>query len=72
MAYYLDKLDSVFWLTLGGLFFAFLGVVLKYCFKSKCRKVLCCCFYIERDIEAEIEEQKLELPSIVGSVDNNV
>ena len=74
MVEYLDKLDSVFWLTLGGLFFGFFGVVLRYCFKSKCSRVSCCCLKIERDIEAEIEEQQLELqvPSRRGSVDDNV
>ena len=74
MSDYLYELDSVFWITLATLIFGSVGVMLKYCFKSKCSRVSCCCFSIERDIEAEIEEQQLELqvPSRRGSVDDNV
>ena len=57
---YLDKLDSVFWITLGGLIFTFFGVVLRYCFKSKCSKITCCWFSITRDVEAEVEEHIID------------
>ena len=74
MSDYIYQLDSVFWITLATLLIGGGATCLRFLFKSKCRKVSCCCFSLERDIEAEIEEQKLELqvPSRVGSVDNNV
>ena len=74
MAGYLEKLDSVFWITLATLIIGFLGVVLRYCFKSKCSRVSCCGIIIERDVAGELEEQRIEnrFPSRVGSVENNV
>ena len=58
---YIFNFDSVFWLTLGGLTFTFFGVMLKYCFKSKCSRVSCCGLTIERDIAGELEEERLEI-----------
>ena len=71
MSEYLDKFDSVFWLTLGGLFFRFFGVVLRHCFKSKCSKVSCCCFFIERDVHAENAESLAEMNHGLNN-ENNV
>ena len=74
MSDYIFSLDGVFWLTLATLLIGGGATCLRYLFKSKCSKVTCCCFTIERDIQGELEEQKLEMiiPSRVGSVDNNV
>lgn len=48
--------SEAFWvgLTAGG--FAFIGLVVRYCYKSKCRKISLCGITIERDIDAEKEE----------------
>jgi hypothetical protein len=45
-----------FWglLTAGG--FAFLGLIVRYAYKSKCKEFQLCCIKIKRDIEAEKEE----------------
>lgn len=40
---------AVFWMTIGGLFFAFLGTILK----SKCKHFECCGVIVDRDIRAE-------------------
>lgn len=40
-----------------------LGLVIRYGFKSKCTDVSMCCgvIAIKRDVNAELEEEKLEL-----------
>lgn len=48
--------SEAFWvgLTAGG--FAFLGLIVRYAYKSKCKEFEVCCIKIKRDIEAEKEE----------------
>ena len=47
-------------------------LLIKYGFKSKCSNVSLCfgLIKIERDIEQEIEEQKMEMPSRSVSLQN--
>lgn len=49
---------TVYSLSIAGL--GFLGLVVRFCFKSKCSEVSCCfgLIKIERDIENEIVEQQ--------------
>ena len=61
MADYLERLDAVFWITLATLIIGFLGLTLRYCFKSKCSRVSCCGITIERDIAGELEEERMEI-----------
>lgn len=51
---------TVYSLSIAGL--GFLGLVVRYCFKSKCNEVICCCglLKIERDIEHEIEQTQID------------
>jgi hypothetical protein len=51
---------TIYSLSIAGL--GFFGLVVRYCFKSKCSEVSCCfgLFKIERDIEQEIEQQHIE------------
>ena len=58
------EFNSVFWLSMATLVFAFGGVIINGMFKSKCKKCKLCCIEIERDTQAEIEEQKLEFNNI--------
>lgn len=46
--------------------FAFLAVLLKYTFKSKCSDVKICCglISIKRDTEAEVKAEELELRNL--------
>jgi hypothetical protein len=39
--------------TLGTGFFALIGLLIKYCFASKCSNVKCCCIEIQREITHE-------------------
>jgi hypothetical protein len=51
---------TVYSLSIAGL--GFLGLVVRYCFKSKCSEVSCCfgLIRIDRDIEHEVIEQEIE------------
>jgi hypothetical protein len=51
---------TVYSLSIAGL--GFLGLVVRYCFKSKCSEVSCCfgLIRIDRDIEHEVAEQEIE------------
>ena len=56
--------DSVLLLSICTIAAGIIGLVVKYCLKSKCNDVNCCfgCMRIQRDVRAEIEleEQQLE------------
>jgi hypothetical protein len=56
-----NTFDDVFWITISGMAFGFFGAVLTSLFKSKCKKCKLCCLEVERDIQAEIQEEKMEL-----------
>jgi len=46
-------LSEIFWTFVVGSVSALFGLILKYSFESKCKKVTICCLNIERDVEAE-------------------
>ena len=53
-----DNFNSVFFLSLATLTFAFLGIVLKYCLRSKCSDIsLCGVIHIKREVDLEVEEE---------------
>jgi len=58
-----ETFDATFWLAIGSLTSAGFALLLKYLLKSKCQKFNCCfgLFVIDRDIEAELEEERIEL-----------
>ena len=65
MLLYMDttQFNGTFWITMSGIIIGFLGLTLKHCLKSKC-KTCSLCFglvKIDRDIQAELEEEKLEI-----------
>lgn len=55
--------DSVFWITIGTLVTGFLGLVIKYCLKSKCENVSCCCglISVRRNVQLETDEELREM-----------
>ena len=57
--------DAVSFLSMSTIFCGGLGVMLSYCFKSKCSEFEICSarglFVIVRDVGAENEETKMEL-----------
>ena len=52
--------NSTFFLSLATMTFGFFGLALGYALKSKCNSVkVCGCIEIQRDIEAELEEDRI-------------
>ena len=58
-----NDLNSVFWLSGATMIFAFLGVLAKYSYKSKCSQFSICfgLLKVTRDIATEKEEDLIEL-----------
>jgi hypothetical protein len=50
------SINAVFFLSLGTLICSFSSLIVKYCYKSKCKSVKICCLKITRDIETELKE----------------
>lgn len=68
-------MDNTLVYGLGSLGVGLLALLIKYSFKSKCSDVSLCfgLIHIQRDIEQEIEEQKIEerhMPSKEVSLKN--
>ena len=61
MASWTREYNATFFLAVGSITSASFAVLLRYIFKSKCRRFSCCGLTIERDVEAELEEQRIEL-----------
>ena len=61
--------DSVFWITLSTGILAFLGLLVRQCFQSRCTEVSCCwnCINIKRDTEAEKEEVEYKIDNGITS-----
>jgi hypothetical protein len=54
-----DIFDDTFWLTLAGIIVGVLGVLIRYCFLSKCDNISICCDLIK--VHRAVE---LELPNV--------
>ena len=63
--------DDVFRITISGMAFGIFGAVLTSLFKSKCKRCKICCLEVERDIQAEIQEEKMELEMKNDDVESN-
>jgi len=55
-----QQFNGTFWITISGMIMTFLGTIMVYCLKSKCKNCNICygLVKIERDIEAEVSEEK--------------
>lgn len=42
--------------SVSGMLFASLGLIVRYAYKSKCVRVKICCFSFERDTREEVRE----------------
>ena len=66
--------DSVTIITLSTILFAFLGVVVRTCFLSKCKKCSVCygLIDVDRDVLVENEEMKIQGMELNNNNSNNV
>jgi len=69
-----NQFNSVFWITIVGLILTFLGSLSIFCLKSKCKNCSICfgLIKIERDVQAENDEEKLELEHNINYTPNNI
>ena len=56
-----EDLNGVFLITCLTLCCAFFSLIVRYTFKSKCKKCKICGIEIERDIEGELQEEQMEI-----------
>ena len=59
MSWY-QTFDDTFWLTIGGMMVGLAGLVIRSCYRSKCEDISLCCLKIHRNVQAEIEEDRLQ------------
>lgn len=53
-----------FWIAIGTMVCASIGLVTRYCYKSKCKEITVCCIHIKRDVEDEIAIDQQQRNSI--------
>ena len=58
---WMTDFNSTFFLAVGSLTSASFALILSYLFKSKCRRCSCCGLVIERDVNAELQAEEMEL-----------
>lgn len=72
MSDWTSTFNAVFFLSGSTIVCGGVGVILSYCFKSKCSEFGFCgpggCFYIKRNVEAENVELQMELDHIPAQV----
>lgn len=51
-----DGVNGMFYLSVITLICGSFGLVIRYCYRSKCKECECCGFKIKRDVDIEKEE----------------
>ena len=51
-----DGVNAMFYLSMSTIFFTAITLSIRFCYKSKCSEVECCCIKIKRDVQVELEE----------------
>jgi len=65
-------MSEVFYVGLYTALIAFTLSIVRYAYKSKCSKIDVCCIKIERNTEAEVKEDILEMESHPEEKKSNV
>jgi hypothetical protein len=55
-----------FYITIGGMFIGFLGLTIRYAFRSKCDEVSCCGCHIHRAVDVEERLEEAGVPQNIG------
>ena len=56
-----QEFNSTFFLAVGSLTSASFALVLRYLIKSKCKRFECCGLVVDRDVDAELRSEEMEL-----------
>ena len=69
-----DIFDDTFWLTLAGIIVGVLGVLIRYCFLSKCDNVSICfgILKVHRAVELEMPNVEDDLENQGNEANDNV
>ena len=59
----MQELSETFWILLTTSGFAFMGLVIRFCLKSKCDSVECGCIKIHRNTEQEVDIEEPPSPN---------
>jgi len=57
------ELSETFWILLVTSAFAFFGLTVRICLKSKCDRIDCLCIKIHRNTEQEVDVELPNTPS---------
>ena len=68
-----NQFGGSFWISFVGLVLSFLGGMGIYCLKSKCKNCSICfgLIKIERDVQAENDEEKMEIDKGIPYIHEN-
>ena len=68
------QFNGTFWITMAGIILTFLGSLSVFCLKSKCKNCSICfgLIKIKRDIQAENDEEKMELEHNINYTQSNI
>jgi len=66
-----DIFDDTFWLTLAGIVVGVLGVLIRYCFLSKCDNVSICCDVIKVHRAVDLEMPNVEEDDLTAQYHGN-
>jgi|Laugrespbdmm15sd_2_1035082.scaffolds.fasta_scaffold17172_3 hypothetical protein len=56
-----EQFGPEFFTIIAGMVFAFCGVIIRFAYRSKCRRAKCCCIEIERDVDDEMVEDVVSM-----------
>jgi hypothetical protein len=60
-------IDAYFWITVLTVFCTGFNFIVRYAYRSKCKRCKICCIEIERDIEVEEREDAATGPANTSS-----
>jgi hypothetical protein len=68
-----NQFGGSFWITITGLLLTFIGTIATFCLKSKCKSCSICfgLIKVERDVQAEIDEERLEIENGINPFQQN-
>ena len=66
-----ETFDDIFFLTLAGAIFTFLGICMKELFRSKCSDTNLCCGLIKFHRNVDIE-QEIDHDHVVHGINDNI
>lgn len=63
MSNWIETFDAVFWITISTLVCGSVGLVVRYCLKSKCDNINICygLVNVHRDVKLEVEHEMNEM-----------